>query len=252
MNDIRIFTNSEFGQVRAMLIEGNPWFVGKDVAEKLGYSNTRDAVVRHIDEDDKAAVVIHDGSQNRYMTLINESGLYSLVLSSKLESAKRFKKWVTSDVLPSIRKSGAYMTKETIEKVVSDPDFLIRLASELKGEKDARILSETMLLQQKPLIQFANKISVSKNSILVREVAKLASNRGINIGEKRLWKKLRDWGLIFKNTTEPMQRGIEQGLFEVVEGLRESSSGTYTYKTTRVTGKGQIYIVKRLIEEEWK
>lgn len=252
MNNIKVFTSSEFGQVRAMLIEGNPWFVGKDVAEKLGYSNTRDAVVRHIDEDDKAAVVIHDGSQNRYMTLINESGLYSLVLSSKLESAKRFKKWVTSDVLPSIRKNGAYMTKETIEKVVSDPDFLIRLASELKGEKDARILSETMLLQQKPLVQFANKISVSKNSMLVREVAKIASNRGINIGEKRLWKKLRDWGLIFKNTTEPMQRGIEQGLFEVVEGLRESSSGTYTYKTTRVTGKGQIYIVKRLIEEEWK
>lgn len=252
MNNIKIFTNSEFGQVRAMLIEGNPWFVGKDVAEKLGYSNTRDAVVRHIDEDDKAAVVIHDGSQNRYMTLINESGLYSLVLSSKLESAKRFKKWVTSDVLPSIRKKGAYMTKETIEKVVSDPDFLIRLASELKGEKDARIQTELILQEQKPLIQFANKISVSKNSILVREVAKLASNRGINIGEKRLWKKLRDWGLIFKNTTEPMQRGIEQGLFEVVEGLRESSSGTYTYKTTRVTGKGQIYIVKRLIEEEWK
>lgn len=143
MNELKIFENPEFGTIRTVEIKGEPWLVGKDVAEALGYSNPRDALATHVDDEDKATVAIHDGSQNRNMTAINESGLYSLVLSSKLPGAKQFRRWVTAEVLPSIRKHGAYMTPETIEKVLTDPDTIIQLATALKEERQKRKALET-------------------------------------------------------------------------------------------------------------
>lgn len=240
-NQLQIFKNEEFGEIRALEIEGEPWLVGRDVAKTLGYKDTSDALKKHVDVDDKMTLQIADSLgrlQDTY--IINESGFYSLVLSSKLPTAKKFKRWVTREVLPSIRKHGAYMTDEIIEKVLTDPDTIIKLATQLKEERKKRLEAERL----------TNQIAVSENSLLVREVAKIASKRGIIIGEKRLWNKLREWGLIFKNSTEPKQEYIDRGYFEVVEGVTETYKGTFTYRTTKVTGKGQVYIIKRLLEEK--
>lgn len=247
MDELQIFKNEEFGQVRAVTKENETWFIGKDIAEVLGYSNTRDALKTHVDDEDKADVAIYDGSQNRNMKVINESGLYSLILSSKLPQAKKFKRWVTSEVLPQIRKTGGYIP---INEEESDEDILAKallIAQNTLKKKDELIKAKDKELEGKN--KFLNQLAASKNSLLVREVAKVASKEKIKIGERKLWEKLRSWGLIFKNTTEPMQKGIDQGLFEVTEGTRESSKGVFTYHTTRVTGKGQAYIIKRLLEE---
>ncbi len=243
MNTLQIFKNNEFGSIRTLQNEKGNWLVGKDIAESLGYKNTRDALNKHVDEEDKADVAIHDGSQNRNMVLINESGLYSLVLSSKLPTAKKFKRWVTSEVLPQIRQTGGYIPFNTDE---TEEDILAKaiLIAQKTIEKKNKIIEE-----QKPLVSFANKVATSQNSLLVREVAKLASKEGLNIGEKRLWNKLREWGLIFKNSREPKQYSIDRGYFEVVEGTKESSKGTFIYQTTKVTGKGQVYIISKLQKE---
>lgn len=150
MNDIMIFNNPEFGQIRTVEVGGEPWLVGKDVAQALGYSNTRDALERHVDAEDKNTVVNPDGNRgNPNMTIINESGLYSLVLSSKLPGAKKFKRWVTSEVLPSIRKHGAYITPDTLERLITSPDFGIKLLTALKDEQDKRKSLEAELDRSK-------------------------------------------------------------------------------------------------------
>ena len=150
MNDIMIFNNPEFGQIRTVEVGGEPWLVGKDVAVALGYSNTRDALERHVDAEDKNTVVNPDGNRgNPNMTIINESGLYSLVLSSKLPGAKKFKRWVTSEVLPSIRKHGAYITPDTLERLITSPDFGIKLLTALKDEQDKRKSLEAELDRSK-------------------------------------------------------------------------------------------------------
>jgi prophage antirepressor-like protein len=133
---LQVFENEEFGKVRVLEMDGQPWFVGKDVADILNYRNTRDALKKHVDEEDKADVAIHDGSQNRNMTVINESGLYSLILSSKLPQAKKFKRWVTSEVLPSIRRHGAYITGETLEKMLQSSEFTSELLNKLLAERE--------------------------------------------------------------------------------------------------------------------
>ncbi|ACQ52645.1 phage antirepressor Ant [Clostridium botulinum] len=244
MNNLQIFNNQEFGLVRTIQKENAIWFVGKDVAKCLGYERPTKAIQDRVDNEDKDEVPIQDSiGRNQNTPIINESGLYSLVLSSKLSTAKKFKRWVTSEVLPQIRQTGGYIPQNENE---TEEDILAKaiLIAQKTIEKKNRIIEE-----QKPLVSFANKVATSQNSLLVREVAKLASKEGINIGEKRLWNKLREWGLIFKNTTEPKQYGIDRGYFEVVEGTRENKTGTFIYKTTRVTGKGQVYIISRLEKE---
>lgn len=248
MKEIQIFKNEQFGEIRAVEIDGEGWLVGKDVAEILGYTNPQKAIRDHIDEEDKTLNESFTVNGTKGI-LINESGLYSLILSSKLPGAKKFKRWVTSEVLPSIRKHGIYMTESTLEEAITNPDFLIKLAVELKNEKEQRKALEKEKMFNAPKVSFAEHVAAANNSMLVREVAKLASKNGIKIGEKRLYGKLREWGLIFKNSCEATQRAIEQGLIEVTEGVRESSKGKFTYKTSRVTGKGQIYIISRLKKE---
>lgn len=252
-NSYKTFSNDEFSNIRVLNFKTKndneePWFIGKDVATVLGYVNTRDALKSHVDEDDKAEVVIYDGSQNRKMIGINESGLYSLILSSKMENAKRFKKWVTSEVLPSIRKHGAYMTEDTIEKALTSPDFLIQLATKLKEEQEKSKVLEDKLEKNSKML---NQISVSRNSLLVREVAKVLSNEhSIKIGEKQLYKKLREWNWVFQKTTEAKQEAIRHGYLEVREGVRESTKGVFTFHVTRVTGKGQRKILEKLLLEQ--
>lgn len=146
-NELEIFKNEEFGEIRTVTIDGEPWFVAKDISDALGYRMASD-MTRRIDADDKGTHLTSTPSGNQNMSIINESGLYTAILSSKLESAKRFKHWVTSEVLPSIRKHGAYMTNEVIERTLTDPDYLIQLATALKEERQARKLAEEKIEQQ--------------------------------------------------------------------------------------------------------
>ncbi|MCW4373329.1 phage antirepressor KilAC domain-containing protein [Listeria monocytogenes] len=255
MSNLQIF-NFEGNEVRTVFIENEPHFIGKDVAKVLGYSNSRDALKRHVFLKNKG-VVKHDslgGSQN--LTAINEAGLYQLIFKSKLESAERFQDWVTSEVLPSVRKHGAYMTNDTIEKAITDPDFLIRLATNLKEEKTKRIEAEQRLEIQKPKVMFAEAVSDARGTILIRDLAKLIQQNGINIGEKRLFEWMRQRGyLISRKGTDynrPTQKSMELGLFKIKETAIIRSSGAQTAITAKVTGKGQLYFVNKFLEQSLK
>lgn len=250
MNELQIFRNEEFGQVRVITKENEPWFVGKDVAEVLGYSNPRKAIIDHVDEDDKGVTKCDTlgGSQN--LTTINESGLYSLILSSKLSSAKKFKRWVTSEVIPTIRKHGAYMTDNTLEKALTSPDFLIKLATNLKEEQEKRKLLEEEKKTNAPKVIFADAVSTSHTSILVGELAKLLKQNGVDTGQNKLFQWLRDSGyLIRRKGTDynmPTQRAMELELFEIKETSITHSDGHISVsKTPKVTGKGQIYFINK-------
>jgi phage antirepressor YoqD-like protein len=191
----------------------------------------------------------HGGNQE--MTVINESGLYSLIMTSRKPQAKAFKKWVTSEVLPSIRKHGAYMTDQVLEQAVTNPDFMIGLLTKLKEEKEKLAAAQQQIVQQQPLVTFAEACMQSNQTLKVGEVAKLAMKQGIKIGQKRLFDKLREWGLMFKNSTEPTQKGCERELFEVAQGVKQKPSGEpFTWTTTYVTPKGQAYIIDRLKKEK--
>ncbi|MED5989660.1 phage antirepressor [Listeria monocytogenes] len=255
MSNLQIF-NFEGNEVRTVFIENEPHFIGKDVAKVLGYSNSRDALKRHVFLKNKE-VVKHDslgGSQN--LTAINEAGLYQLIFKSKLESAERFQDWVTSEVLPSVRKHGAYMTNDTIEKAITDPDFLIKLATNLKEEKTKRIEAEQRLEIQKPKVMFAEAVSDARGTILIRDLAKLIQQNGIDIGEKRLFEWMRQRGyLISRKGTDynrPTQKSMELGLFKIKETAIIRSSGAQTAITAKVTGKGQLYFVNKFLEQSLK
>lgn len=249
MNEIEIFKNADFGEVRTMTIDNKPYFVGKDVAQALGYSQADKAIVRHVEEDDRMKRTVTD-NLGRYQEtfIINESGLYSLILSSKLPTAKKFKHWVTSEILPTIRRHGAYMTDSALEQALTSPDFLIKLATQLKAEKERNAQLETKIEIDKPKVIFADAVSVSKNSILVGELAKLLKQNGIEIGQNRLFTWLRENGyLISRKGSDynmPTQKSMEMKLFEIKETTLTHSDGhTSVTKTPKVSGKGQIYFI---------
>lgn len=184
--------------------------------------------------------------------IINESGLYSLVLSSKLPSAKKFKRWVTGEVLPAIRRHGAYMTEEALEKAITEPDFLIRLATQLKEEKAKRLEAEKQVEAAKPKVLFADAVSASHTSILVGELAKILRGNGIEIGQRRLFAWLREHGYLIKRQgtdyNMPTQMAMELGLFEIKEGSYVNGSGANIItKTPKVTGKGQTYFISKFL-----
>lgn len=254
MNDLQIFSNAEFGEIRTINLDGTPWFVGKDVAVILGYSNSRKAIIDHVDEEDKGVTKCDTLGGSQELTVINESGLYSLVLSSKLPTAKKFKRWVTSEVLPSIRKHSAYMTPEKLEEVLLNPDTLIRLATDLKQEREQRIAAQAKIEADKPKVLFADAVCASHTSILVGDLAKILKQNGIDIGQNRLFSYLRDNGYLMKKKESknmPTQRSMELGLFEVKESTVANPDGSIRItKTTKVTGKGQIYFINKLQEEQ--
>jgi anti-repressor protein len=258
LSDIQIFKNSEFGKVRVLTKNNEPWFVGKDVAEILGYERATKAVQDHVDDEDRDEVPIQDSIGRMQRTpIINESGLYSLVLSSKLPNAKKFKKWVTSEVLPSIRKHGAYMTEDTIEKALTSPDFLIQLATRLKEEQEKRIAAEKEIEAQRPRVIFADAVSTSHTSILVGDLAKLIKQNGVDIGANRLFEWLRKEGYLIKRKgtdyNMPTQYSMDLGLFEVKETSITHSDGHISIsKTPKVTGKGQIYFINKFLHEQAK
>ena len=247
MNDIKIFENAEFGSVRTLEVNGEPYFVGKDVAEILGYSNTRDALVRHVDTEDKADVAIHDGSQNRNMTIINESGLYSLILSSKLPKAKEFKHWVTSEVLPSIRKHGAYMTDDVLHRAITEPDFLIQLATELKEEQEKRrALESTVAVQSQQITELQPKASyydVVLNSKDLLSIGKIAKD----FGKSAVWlnKWLHEQGVQYKQGEIWLlyQKYAEQGYTSTkTQPYNGDDGAVHTKVHTYWTQKGRLFI----------
>ena len=251
MNDLKIFSSPEFGQIRTVSINNEPWFVGNDVATSLGYSNTRDALAKHVDGEDKNTVAIRDGIGNPNKTVINESGIYSLVFSSKLPTAKKFKHWVTSEVLPAIRKHGGYLTPERLEEALLNPDTLIRLATELKEERAARVAAEHQIKDDRRMVLFAGAVSASHTSILIGDLAKLLKQNGYDTGQHRLFRQLRNEGFLMKSGSSrnmPTQRAMEHGLFEVKETTINNPDGTIRItKTPKVTGKGQLFFINRYL-----
>lgn len=370
-NKIETFKNSQFGTIRTLTIDNEPWFVGKDVADTLGYQNGSRDINRYVEEEDRHKAMIFDGNQNKETIIINESGLYSLILSSKLPKAKEFKRWVTSEVLPSIRKQpdntepasikesnnneilninnvrgyldketgtaylnaedvsrgfgfttvatsgnvvvrwnrvnrylagfgfsqhvgkddflpenmvyrlgfkannetaqkfqailadevlpsirkhGAYMTDDVLEKALTSPDFLIKLATQLKEERAARELAESKVKEMEPKALFADAVSSSHQNILVGELAKLLHQNGIDIGQNKLFAWLRENGYLIKGKRSdynmPTQRAMSMGLFTIKETAITHSDGHITInKTVKVTGKGQLYFVNLFLNK---
>ena len=248
MNEMMIFNNPEFGSVRTVCIDGEPWLVGKDVAEILGYSNPRKALIDHVDADDKGVTKCDTlgGAQN--LTVINESGFYSLVLSSKMPNAKKFKRWVTAEVLPTIRKTGGYVANEDVfvETYLPFADEpikqLFRIQCRVINQLNERIRKD------EPKVKFADHVGDSTNVIDVNRMAKLCADHGIRIGRNRLFAWMRSHGILMGGNI-PYQEYIENGYFRVKESVYETNGQTRTYQQTFVTGKGQQYILSRLMKE---
>lgn len=254
MNDIQIFNNPEFGNIRLIEREGEPWFVGKEVAEILGYSNPRKAIIDHVDDEDKGVTKCDTLGGVQDMTVINESGLYSLILSSKLPKAKQFKHWVTSDVLPAIHKHGAYMTDQTIHKAITDPDFLIQLATELKKEREEKAKALQKIEEDKPKVLFADAVTTSKKSCLVGELAKILRQNGIDMGQNRLFSWLRNNGYLCKygeRYNQPTQKSMEMELMEIKKtAISKPDGSVLTTITTKIKPHGQIYFINKFLGKE--
>jgi anti-repressor protein len=254
MNELQIFNNPEFGEIRAMEIDGEPWFVGKDVAAALGYSDAFGALKKHIDEDDKLVCQIDSAGQKRDATLINRSGVYSLILSSKLPNAKKFKHWVTAEVLPTIEKHGAYMTPDTLDKMIASPEFGIRLLTALKEEQNKNRHLAAQAEADKPKVLFADSVAASHTSILIFDLAKILKQNGVDIGGNRLFDWMRKNGYLVRRKGSdynmPTQRSMEMGLFEVKETSVSHSDGHISVnKTPKVTGKGQQYFINAFLSK---
>lgn len=249
MNELQVFKNQEFGSVRTLVINSEPWFVGKDVAEALGYKNTKDALAKHVDSEDKEILKSQNATleniPNRGVTVVNESGLYSLVLSSKLPSAKKFKRWVTSEVLPALRKTGQYQVKE-----LSGQELMAKALIEAQSVLAAK---DKVIEEMKPKVVFADAVATSHTSILVGELAKILKQNGIDMGQKRLFAWLREKGYLIKRQgtdyNMPTQKAMELGLFEIKEGSYVNGSGVnITTKTPKITGKGQQYFINKFLQ----
>lgn len=250
MNNLKIFENAEFGQIRTAEVDGEPWFVGKDVAVSLGYADPSSAVSKNVDAEDKTTLLLEqDGSNYKSKTtIISESGLYALIFGSKLESAKRFKHWVTSEVLPAIRKHGVY----AVDELLNNPEMAIKAFTALKEEREKNKKLQTDVDRMKPKEIFADAVAASKTSILIGDLAKILKQNGIETGRQRLFDQLRREGYLIKSGTSrnmPTQRSMEMGLFEVKETTISNPDGSVrTTKTTKVTGKGQQYFINRYLK----
>lgn len=244
------YGNSE---IRTIQKDGEPWWVLSDVCKVLELT-TPARVAGRLEDDEKGVSLIHTLGGKQNVTVINESGLYAVILRSDKPQAKPFRRWVTSEVLPSIRKHGAYMTDQTLEQALTSPDFLIQLATQLKEEKEQRKQLEAKVEQDKPKVLFADSVSASKSSILVGELAKILKQNGVDTGQFRLFAWLRENGYLIKREGSdynmPTQKSAEMGLFEVKQTIITHSDGHITTnKTPKVTGKGQVYFVNKLVSK---
>lgn len=252
MNELQVFKNQEFGSVRTLVINSEPWFVGKDVTKALGYDNPSKAIRDHVEEEDKRVgvqnvtpYIIDSLGRKQHPTFINESGLYALVFGSKLPSAKKFKRWVTSEVLPALRKTGQYQVKE-----LSGSELMAKALIEAQSVLAAK---DKQIEEMKPKALFADAVATSHTSILVGELAKILKQNGIEMGQKRLFAWLREKGYLIKRQgtdyNMPTQKAMELGLFEIKEGSYVNGSGVnITTKTPKITGKGQQYFINKFLQ----
>lgn len=248
MNQLQKFLY-ENKEVRTVTMNNEPWFVAKDVCDVLELTNSRMAIDR-LDEDEKGVSSIDTlgGSQN--VQVINEPGLYTLILGSRKPEAKQFKRWITHEVIPSIRKHGAYMTESTIERMVNDPDFLIKLGETLKAEQEARRALEQKIQLDQPKVLFADSLQASSDCILIANLAKILKQNGVNTGQNRLYQWMRENGYLGKRGEHwnmPTQRAMDLKLFEVkTTVMNRPDKDPRTTKTTVVTGHGQMYFLNKL------
>lgn len=246
MNELKIFNSEEFGDVRTVTINGDPWFVGKDVAAALGFTNPRDAISTHVFDEDKGVESIDTLGGKQKMTVINESGLYALVFGSRLKSAQRFKHWVTSEVLPAIRRTGGYQVPAPQGKE------LLALAV-LEAQKTIDEQNKA-IERMKPKEIFADAVSASASSILIGDLAKLLRQNGVDTGQKRLFEQLRNEGYLMKTGSSrnmPKQRYVADGLFQIKETVISNPDGSVRMtKTTKVTGKGQQYFLNKYLKNK--
>lgn len=246
MNELKVFNSEEFGDVRTVTINGDPWFVGKDVAAALGFTNPRDAISTHVFDEDKGVESIDTLGGKQKMTVINESGLYALVFGSRLKSAQRFKHWVTSEVLPAIRRTGGYQMPAPHGKE------LLALAV-LEAQKTIEA-QNTEIERMKPKAIFADAVKASTSSILIGDLAKLLRQNGVDTGQKRLFEQLRNEGYLMKTGSSrnmPTQRYVADGLFQIKETVISNPDGSVRMtKTTKVTGKGQQYFLNKYLKNK--
>lgn len=248
--NLQVFKNEEFGRIRVVTLEGEPWFVGKDITDILGYINSRKALADHVDPEDKTdGVTIRDTiGRTQKPVCINESGFYSLILSSKMQKAKKFKRWVTSEVLPSIRKTGGYIAGQ---ETMTDTELMAKALLVAQKQIEER---NRQIEQMQPKALFADAVTASETSILVGDLAKLICQNGVKIGQKRLFQWLRDNGYLIKQKgaswNMPTQRSAEMKLFEVKETTITHSDGHVSVnKTVTVTGKGQIFFINKFLKK---
>lgn len=266
MNDLKVFINDEFGEIKVAMKNNKEYIEAIAVANILGYSNPRDAVIRHCEVegvvflDTEVVTGVRENGSEIIQTVskkyIDEGNVYRLIIKSKLPTARRFEKWLLEDVLPSIRKHGAYMDEDTLSKTLEDPDFIIEIATKLKKEKEERLLAqkradnlEAIITVDKPYTNFGKSIAASSDAITVGQFAKVLNNNNINIGRNRLFSLLRENGYLIKNGKEknmPKQVYIKQGLFKVAESIVHTIEGDILSTTTLITGKGQMYFLDLL------
>lgn len=251
MQSVQVFNNPAFGNIRVAGTEANPQFCLTDVCKALKLSakgvNQRlgDEVISNYPITDKLG-------REQQALFVNEDGLYDVILDSRKTEARQFRKWITSEVLPTIRKHGAYMTDDALHKAIQNPDFLIQLATELKNEKQKRLVAEKKIQETRPQVIFADAVTASSDSILVGELAKLIKQNGVDTGQRRLFKWLRGNGYLCKKTgecfNEPTQYSMELGLFEIKKTvIQKPDVSAIISKTVKVTGKGQVYFVNKFL-----
>lgn len=246
MNTLQKFNNPEFGTIRSTTINGEPWFVGKDVAQILGYQNISKALADHVDSEDKLNNETLSSIGQRGGWLVNESGLYSLILQSKMPKARQFKRWVTSEVLPSIRKNGGYIAGQ---ETLTDDELLAKALTVAMKKIEDR---DKQIAMMKPKEIFADAVATSPTSILIGDLAKILKGNGVEIGQKRLFQWLRDNGYLIKrhgaDYNSPTQKSMELKLMEIKETVVAHADGhTTVNKTPKITGKGQQYFVNKFL-----
>ncbi len=249
MDELQIFENPAFGKIRTVRQEDEILFIAADVCAALEIKNSRDALKR-LDDDEKGVVLIYTPGGKQKLNAVNEYGLYNLVIASRKKEANKFKRWITHEVIPAIRKHGGYLTNEKIEEVLTDPDTIIKLATSLKQERAKREEAEKQLKEAEPKVIFADAVSASKNTVLVGELAKIIKQNGQEIGQKRMFEWLRNNGYLIKQKCAdynlPTQKAMELGLFEIKKTAITHSDGHVTVsRTVKVTGKGQQYFINK-------
>lgn len=254
MEEMQVFRNEQFGEVRTIEENGKPLFCGSDVARALGYARPNDAISAHCRCTVKRRIP-HPQSPDKEIEIsfIPEGDVYRLIVRSKLPSAEKFERWVFDEVLPTIRKHGAYLTPETLEAALLNPDYLIKLATALKEETEKRKALEAREKENAPKVLFADSVGTSESTILVGDLAKIIRQNGVDIGRTRMFDWLRSSGYLMKDGQSknmPTQYSMELGVMEIKERTVSTPSGTIINKTPVITGKGQLYFVNKFLATE--